>query len=97
MLSSESSMSALVCESSGLSTSSVEHNSEAESVNQCQPARRESRPEQYVIYKSLNYLPFTTRFKMLQQGSAMRMVDANPRQSVVVTDSRAPEHSCKQR
>lgn len=59
--------------------------------------RPESKPEEYIIYKSLNYLPFTTRFHMLQNGSTMKLVDDNPRQSVVITDTRPPPYSNKQR
>ena len=66
-------------------------------VQQYSEPRPESKPEEYIIYKSLNYMPFTTRFHMLQSGSTMKLVDNNPRQSVVITDKKPPAYSNKQR
>ena len=57
--------------------------------------RPASKPERHVIYKSMNFLPFTTRFEMLRQGSSIRLVDLNPKQAVRIYDDRPPEFSHK--
>ena len=69
----------------------------AEQAVQYADPRPESKPEEHILFKSLNFLPFTERFKMLRNGSTMRLVDSNPRQSVVITDKKPPAYSSKQR
>ena len=68
----------------------------AENMNFSDP-RPESKPEHYILYKACNFMPYTDRFHMLQNGSCMKLVDDNPRQSVVITDTRPPPYSRKQR
>lgn len=54
-----------------------------------------SKPEEYVIYKSMNFLPITTRYNMLRNGTKLKVVDVNPRQAVQITDTHPPEFSQK--
>ena len=57
--------------------------------------RPASQPEKHVIYKSMNYLSFTTRFELLKRGTRMKLVDLNPRQTVSIFDEKLPEFSQK--
>lgn len=54
-----------------------------------------NKPERYTVYKSMNFLSFTTRMGMLQDMSEVKVVDNNPRQAVHVVDSIPPELSKK--